>query len=187
MESHEVLKKALQKTSPKAVAADLGVSLSLVYRWTEKPNEGGSGSKNPLDRLLQIIELSDDTGIVEWLCREKGGSFVRDPDVSGHRIDHVLPATQEIIGQFSDLLTKISSAAIDHSVTKDEAVEIRQRWDKLKSFGEAFVRGCEDGNFRNMPRALVPPIADNMISRESPEAATAPDREQGKRRSKKPQ
>lgn len=156
MDSHEVLRQALRKTSPKAVAADLGVSLSLVYKWTEKPNDDGSGSRNPLDRLLQIIELSGDTGIVEWLCRQQGGTFVRDPDVSGHQIDHVLPATQEILGHFSDLLNKISNAAIDHSVTKDEAVDIRQRWDKLKSYTEAFVRGCEKGDFRNMPRPMVP-------------------------------
>lgn len=156
MESHDVLRKALQKTSPKAVAADLGVSLSLVYKWTEKPSADGSGSKNPLDRLQQIIQLSGDTGIVDWLCREQGGSFVRDPDVSGHQIDHVLPATQEILGQFADLLNMISHAAIDHSVTRDEAVDIRQRWDKLKSYTEAFVRGCENGDFKNMPRPLIP-------------------------------
>lgn len=154
MESHEVLRQALRKTSPKAVASDLGVSLSLVYKWTEKPGDDGLGSKNPLDRLLQIIRLSGDNGIVEWLCREQGGSFVRDPDVSAHKIDHVLPATQEILGQFSDLLNRISSAAVDHSVTEDESVDIRQRWDRLKSFAEAFVRGCENGDFKNMPRAL---------------------------------
>ena len=159
MESHDVLRQAFQKTSPKAVAADLGISLSLVYKWTEKNKDDGSGSKNPLERLLQIIHLSGDTGIVEWLCRQQGGSFVRDPDVSGHQIDHVLPATQEIIGQFSDLLNRISNAALDHSVTKDEAVDIRIRWDKLKSYAEAFVRGCENGDFRNMPRPLVPPAA----------------------------
>lgn len=157
MDSHNVLRQALQKTSPKAVAADLGVSLSLVYKWTEKPNDDGTGSKNPLDRLLQIIQLSGDTGIVEWLCREQSGSFVRDPDVSGQQIDHVMPATQEIISQFSDLLIKISNAAIDHSVTRDEAMDIRQRWDKLKSYTEAFVRGCENGDFKNMPRLLIPP------------------------------
>ncbi|MEN9975372.1 MAG: hypothetical protein RLZZ282_1378, partial [Verrucomicrobiota bacterium] len=37
MESHEVLRRALRKTTPKAVASDLGVSLSLVYKWAEKP------------------------------------------------------------------------------------------------------------------------------------------------------
>lgn len=155
MESHEVLRQALQKTSPKAVAADLGVSLSLVYKWAEKPNDTGS-SKNPLDRLLQIIELSGDHGIVEWLCRQQSGSFVKDPDVSGYQIDHVLPATREIIGQFSDLLNKISNAAEDHSVTKDEADRIRQCWDKLKSYAEAFVRSCESGDFKAMPRLQIP-------------------------------
>ncbi len=152
MESHEVLRRALQKTTPKAVAADLGVSLSLVYKWAEKPSEFGSGSKNPLDRLLQIIELSGDTGIVEWLCRQQSGHFVKDPVVSHEKIDHVLPATQEIIGQFSNLLTRISDAADDHSVTKDEADEIRQCWDKLKSYAEGFVRACENGDFKQMSR-----------------------------------
>ena len=152
MESHEVLRRALRKTTPKAVASDLGVSLSLVYKWAEKPTDDGSGSKNPLDRLLQIIELSGDTGIVEWLCREQGGHFVKNPDVTGHQIDHVLPATQEIIGQFSDLLARISDAADDHSVSPDEADAIRQCWDKLKSYAEAFVLACENGDFKTMSR-----------------------------------
>ena len=153
MESHEVLRRALRKTTPKAVASDLGVSLSLVYKWAEKPTDDGSGSNNPLDRLLQIIELSGDTGIVEWLCRQQGGHFVKDPDVNGHQIDHVLPATQEIIGQFSDLLEQITDAADDHSVTPEEADEIRQCWDKLKSYAEAFVRACEKGDFKVMRHA----------------------------------
>lgn len=152
MESHEVLKRALRKTSPKAVAADLGVSLSLVYKWAERPPEDAPGSRNPLDRLLQIIELSGDTGIVEWLCRQQSGHFVKDPEVSGNRLDHVLPATQEIIGRFSDLLATISDAAEDHSVCPVEAGEIRECWDKLKSCGEAFVRACEKGDFIAMPR-----------------------------------
>ena len=154
MESHEVLKRALRKTTPKAVAAELGVSLSLVYKWAEKPTEFGSGSRNPLDRLLQIMDLSGDTGIVEWLCRQQSGHFVKDPDVSGHRTNHVLPATQEIIGRFSDLLNEISAAADDLSVTNDESVEIRQAWDKLKSYAEGFVRSCENGDYKTMSRGI---------------------------------
>lgn len=152
MDSHEVLKRALRKTSPKAVAADLGVSLSLVYKWAEKPPDDSPGSRNPLDRVLQIIELSEDTGIVEWLCRKQGGHFVKDPEVDGEAIDHVLPATQEIIGRFSDLLAKISDAAEDHSVCPVEADEIRECWDKLKSCAEGFVRACENGDFLTMKR-----------------------------------
>jgi hypothetical protein len=59
----------------------------------------------------------------------------------------------------STVVNRISSAAVDHSVTEDESVDIRQRWDRLKSFAEAFVRGCENGDFKNMPRALIPPAA----------------------------
>ncbi len=149
METHEVLKRALRKTSPKAVAAELGISLSLVYKWAEKPSLDGSGSKNPLDRLLKMIELSGDTSIIEWICQQHDGHFVRNP-VDEHDIRHVLPATQEIICQFSDLLRQISDAAVDHSIQAHEAEEIRECWDKLKSYAEGFVRCCENGDFEQM-------------------------------------
>lgn len=147
MESHEVLRNAFAKTSPKAVAADLGISLSLVYKWAEKQSEDGSGSRNPLDRLLKIIELSGDPGIIEWLCQQNGGYFVRNPKSFCEKGYQVLPATNEIISQFSSLLHKISAAAIDHSITSKEAKEIRECWDKLKSYAEGFVRCCEEGDY----------------------------------------
>lgn len=152
MESHEVLKRALRKTTPKAVAADLGVSLSLVYKWTEKSADDGTGSRNPLDRLLQIIELSEDVGIIDWLCRRQGGHFVRDGELGEQKVDNVLPATQEIIGRFSKLLARISDAATDHSVTAQEADEIRECWDLLKNYAEAFVRACEKGDYNATKR-----------------------------------
>lgn len=148
MESHEVLQRALRKTTPKAVAAELGVSLSLVYKWAEKPGVDAGGSKNPLDRLLQIIELSGDPGIVDWLCRKQGGHFVSDPELGGERIEAILPATQQMIRHFSTLLDEVSQAAQDHTVTKEESKEIRLCWDKLKAHAEAFVRACENGEFR---------------------------------------
>lgn len=150
-----MLKRAMQKTTPKAIASELGVSLSLVYKWAEKPTDTGSGSRNPLDRLLQIIDISGDTGIVEWLCRQNGGHFVKDPDVSEHQHQHILPTTQQIIGQFSDLLNEISDAADDFSVSQEEAVAIRQVWDKLKSYAEGFVRACESGHYKSLTR--IPP------------------------------
>lgn len=155
MESHEVLRHAFTKTSPKAVASDLGVSLSLVYKWAEKQAEDGSGSRNPLDRLLKIIELSNDTTIVEWLCRKSGGYFVRNPESQRDQGYEVLPATNEIVGQFSSLLQRIASAAIDHSISADEAAEIRESWDKLKSYTEGFVACCEDGDFEQLEN--IPP------------------------------
>jgi hypothetical protein len=164
METHEVLKRALRKTSPKAVAAELGISLSLVYKWAERPTFDGSGSKNPLDRLLKIIELSGDTAIVEWMCQQHGGHFVRNPEANGHDIRHVLPATQEIICQFSDLLSQISDAAVDHSICSAEAAEIRECWDKLKSYAEGFVRCCELGHFEEMLQIPPPSCGPDRLT-----------------------
>lgn len=155
MESHEVLREAFEKTSPKAVAAELGLSLSLIYKWAERQAEDGSGSRNPLDRLLKVVEVTGDAGIVEWLCQRCGGYFVANP--AGIRSDYkVLPATHEIIRQFSVLLQEISMAAADDQITADEAEEIRGRWDKLKSFTEGFVACCEKGNFDELRRIPAP-------------------------------
>lgn len=156
MESHEVLRNAFAKTSPKAVASDLGISLSLVYKWAERQSEDGSGSRNPLDRLMKIIELSDDLRIVEWLCQQTGGYFVRNPKSSCQKGFQVLPATNEIVGQFSMLLQQISTAALDHSISKKEAKEIRECWDKLKSYAEGFVRCCEEGDYDQMMQIPKP-------------------------------
>jgi len=122
MESHEVLRRAFEQTSPKAVAAELGLSLSLIYKWAERQAEDGSGSRNPLDRLLKVVEVTNDPGIVEWLCQMCGGYFVANP--GGFRSDYeVLPATHAIIRQFSELLSEISKAAADNSITPDDAAK----------------------------------------------------------------
>jgi hypothetical protein len=158
MESHEVLRNAFAKTSPKAVASELGISLSLVYKWAEQQSEDGSGSRNPLDRLLKIIELSGDLRIVEWLCQQAGGYFVRNPPSSCEEGYQVLPATNEIVGQFSALLQQISTAALDHSINQAEAKEIRECWDKLKSYAEGFVRCCEEGDYDRMMQIPKPSV-----------------------------
>ena len=153
MESHEVLKRSFENPSPKAVAAELGVSLSLVYKWAQEQSDTGSGSRNPLDRLLEIMQLTGDSRIVEWLCHKCGGYFVRNPASNCEEGFKVLPATSEIVDQFSRLLRRISESALDHSITQDEALTIRESWDLLKSYAEGFVRCCEEGDFESIEKA----------------------------------
>ena len=153
MQSHEVLKEAFEKSSPKIIASELGVSLSLVYKWAQDQSDAGSGSRNPLDRLLEIIEHTQDTRIVEWLCAKAGGYFVKNPESQCQQGFEVLPATNEIVAQFSNLLHRISQAALDDSITGDEAEDIREQWDKLKCYGEGFVRCCEEGDFEKIHQA----------------------------------
>lgn len=150
MESYQILKEAFKRTSPKAVASELGVSLSLVYKWAQEQSETGSGSRNPLDRLLEIIRLTNEPRIIEWLCEKTDGYFVRNPPSSCEHGFQVLPATNEIVTQFAELLSQISRAALDNSISRDEAHEIRAQWDRLKCYGEGFVRCCEEGDFTHM-------------------------------------
>ena len=147
MESHKALKEAFESSSPKVIAAELGVSLSLVYKWSQQQSETGSGSRNPLDRVVELYKITNCKRILEYICEECDGYFVPNPAHQNKQDYKVLPATNEIVVQFSNLLARISSAALDNSIDNSEAEEIRQSWDKLKGYTEGFVRSCEDGDF----------------------------------------
>ena len=74
MQAHEVIREVLQKTLAKQIAAEMGRSLSLVYKWAEPPvDESGSGASSPLDRVGQRIRISGDPRIAQWACEESGG------------------------------------------------------------------------------------------------------------------
>lgn len=148
MESHQLLREVFQKTNLKEAAAQLGLSLSMLYKWSEPPGEGaGSGSSNPLDRVDKLVQLSGDTRPVQWLCEKSGGFFIRNPKKTHSHSHFLIPATNEIIQEFADLLEVVANAAADSHITKTEAHAIRARWEELKSVTEGFVRCCEEGNF----------------------------------------
>lgn len=157
MESHEVLKRAFDQSpaGPKEIASAMGVSLSLVYKWAQPNTDTGSGSRNPLDRVSELMELTRDPALVEWLCEQSGGYYVRNPKSSCEKGYEVVPATHEIVQQFAGLLAVISQAAIDNTITPDESAEIRRVWDRLKAYCEGFVRCCEEGDFEQIKSDLA--------------------------------
>ncbi len=147
MQSHELLREVFQKTSAKQVAADLGLSLSMIYKWAE-PDEGdGSGSVNPLDRVEALIRSTNDPRLVQWICQRAGGFFIVNPKSLKPHPDYLIPATNEILQEFADLLAVIAVAAADNQITPPEAMKIRARWEELKTVTETFVACCEEGNF----------------------------------------
>lgn len=156
MESHEVIRKAFKQRGPKEIAAEMGFSLSLLYKWAQPSTELGSGSRNPLDRVNQLRELTRDTGLIEWLCQQAGGYFVRNPKSFCKEGFEVVPATNEIVQQFAGLLSTISKAVVDNSITDNEAEEIREVWEQLKGYTEGFVRCCEEGDFEHVPKPEDP-------------------------------
>ncbi len=151
MHSYEVMREVLKKTSAKQIAADMNLSLSLVYKWAESA-EDGSGASSPLERVGQILRITGDVRVAQWVAEQADGFYIRNP----HNLPathSLMPATNDIVQEFADMLATIAHAAADNTISKDEAKTIRRRWEDLKSVTEGFVRAAESGSFG----AVLPP------------------------------
>ncbi|MFO0838757.1 MAG: phage regulatory CII family protein [Phycisphaerae bacterium] len=153
MKSWEVLRDAADKVGVKALAARLNLSTALVYKWCqEAPQDdpGASGARNPLDRLREIYELTQDEELIRWICMVADGSFVPNPHVEpGEHEEQLLSTTQRVVEEFGNMLTTVSrSIENDGQITDDEADRIRRSWERLKSQAERFVIAAERGLYR---------------------------------------
>lgn len=151
MESHELLREVFEKKSAKEVSGDLQLSTSMIYKWAQPAaNEGGI--ENPLDRIEALIQSTGDQRIVQWICQRAGGFFILNPRQLPHP-HYLIPAANQIVQEFADLLQVIANAAADNQITPTEAKKIRARWEDLKSVTEGFVASCENGNFDSLRKA----------------------------------
>jgi hypothetical protein len=154
MQSHELLKEVLKKTSAKQIAADMSLSLSLIYKWAEAPEEAsGPGANNPLDRIEQLLRITGDRRIAQWVCERAGGFFISNPSVAPQN-QTLIPATNSIIQEFADMLQVIATAAADQTITGAEAKSIRARWEELKTVTEGFVQAAEQGRFGELKNEI---------------------------------
>jgi hypothetical protein len=85
--------------------------------------------------------------LAQWVCERAGGFFIRNPKAQWPHPLHLIPATNQIVQEFADLLSVIATAAGDNNISRKEAGSIRLRWEELKSVTEGFVHCCEQGNF----------------------------------------
>lgn len=157
MQSHEILREVFQKCSAKQVAAELELSLSTIYKWAEPDDGTGSGTANPLDRIEALIKCTNDPRVVQWICQRAGGYFIPNPKTRKPHSSHLIPATNEIVQEFADLLAVIAIAAGDNQITRQESAAIRDRWEELKTVTEEFVACCEEGNFSALKDKLPNP------------------------------
>jgi hypothetical protein len=154
MKSYDIIREAVEEQGVKAVAAALKVSPALVYKWCEPPAEHAdpdqSGAKNPLDRVRELYGKTRDIRLIRWLCNEAGGFFVTNPVPQNHksRDESIFNETKTMVGEFSELLHAVTqSVEGDSKIDREEADEIRQKWEDLKACVEHFVIGCERGHF----------------------------------------
>jgi len=147
MQAHEIMRDVLRQTPAKQLAAQMELSLSLIYKWAEPPqNDSGSGASSPLNRVGQLIRFSEDPRIAQWVCEQSGGFFISNPK-AGKTASQLIPITNAIVQEFADMLATIAKAAGDNIISPEEARDIRRRWEELKSVTEGFVRSAENGDF----------------------------------------
>lgn len=158
MKSHEVIREAVDGPGVKAVAAGLKVSAALVYKWCEpaasESDSEQSGTKNPLDRVSELVAQTGDARLVRWVCNEAGGFFVANPQPPVGSMDqNIYRQTRTLVRDFSELLDSVTeSVDDDQQVDLKEADAIRQRWEDLKAGVEHFVILCEKGHFLKRPK-----------------------------------
>lgn len=149
--SHEILKKAITPCGAKAVAAEMGLSQSMIYKWCQPSGEPDcSGADNPLDRLLEVCRLTGDDSMIDWLCSQTGSFRVKNPPAkpSSNIGQSVLQNTQVILKEFAEMLEAVTeSYANGQRIDLEESKRIRKEWDELKSLAEQFVCACEQGTF----------------------------------------
>jgi len=92
MHSHDLLREVFKDGNPKQIAEDLGLSLSMIYKWAEPVGETGSGTTNPLDRVHALIESTQDDRIPQWISEKGGGFFIRNPETTHPHPDYLIPA-----------------------------------------------------------------------------------------------
>ncbi len=151
-ESYEVLRSAIERVGAKKVAANLGLSMSLIYKWCQKPPDDedfmASGAANPLDRLRLIYELTGDEAVIDWMCGCAGGYLVKDLPHKDAGEAQMFFQIQCLIKEFSEALDAISKSYENgHRITIEESKRIRKEWNDLKRIGESFVRACESGEY----------------------------------------
>ena len=148
MKSHILLRKILKTPSAKEIARAMNLSVSTIYKWTEC-RARSSGIRTPLDRVVLLHRVTGDKSVINWICSEADGYFIKNPKTEPKN-DQLVPATTRVVSQFAELLGVVAHAAGDNRITKKESEQIRQTWETLKSTTEGFVCRCEEGNFRKL-------------------------------------
>ncbi|MGB2984633.1 MAG: helix-turn-helix domain-containing protein [Phycisphaerae bacterium] len=153
MRSDEVLRRAADTVGVKALAAELRLSSALIYKWCQEwdpddPDAGGA--RNPLDRVADIVRITGDREVVNWLCHEAGGFLVPNPSEPPSNVStELLVNTQRLVKEFSQLLLTVTkSIEDDGKIEPAEADRIRNAWELFKTTVEAFTVACERGAFR---------------------------------------
>ena len=145
MESHEILRAAFKRVGCKNVAAEMNLSLSLIHQWS-RGNGGKSAAANPLDRVAQLLEVTADRRLADWICAQQNGFFVENPPVKSAPAE--LPSAG--LAALKDL-SQIQTALLEmleRPGPPARVEKLRGLWEVSKSNMERMVRALENKKVR---------------------------------------
>lgn len=145
---HQETLRAIEEAGGiKKVAAELGKSPSLLYKWCQESEQ--SGAPGPFERFIEFFEICPDKRMLEIICNMAGGYFcLNEAEEEVGSDEEYLSRTQSIVQEFSSLLEAMSSSyANDCMIDESEAKKIEREWIKLKSIGEQFINACKNGKY----------------------------------------
>ena len=177
MKSHEVVRKACKRMGCKQVAADMKVSTSLVQKWGRPRADGRSEEWNPLDRADLLYRVTEDIGLVKWLCAQAGGFFVANPVVAPlatkakmEKLD-LTQAEAVVLRDEAELLSSLVELVAEKELSPAKVSRLRAVWERCKADVEGLVMRCERGALRL--GTVLWPIVWWAVSGDWPEAELA--------------
>jgi len=81
MKANVVLRKFFKKHGTKKLAATLGLSAPFLYKWCQPDGGKATGGWNPLARVAALTAATGDGMLLDHLCTEAGGRFVRPAEL----------------------------------------------------------------------------------------------------------
>jgi len=77
MKANAVLQQFFKKHGVKSLAQTLGLSEPFLYKWCQPDDGKAERGWNPVARIAALTAATGDPALVEYICRQAGGTFVR--------------------------------------------------------------------------------------------------------------
>ena len=158
MSSKELLHEVLRRNCVRNIAAETGLTSSMIYKWME---EGESHRANPLERSAALMRATADDRVIQWLCAQRDGFFVRNPVVAASRAANASLAKLDLTQAEHTIQRNIGElelALVDALEKPDSWSRVEKLgacWEVLKSSGERLVRTLKHGEFRRQLMAWL--------------------------------
>jgi hypothetical protein len=142
----EIVKELIEQNpngkSPKQIAAFLGVSIALVYKWAQDPE--ASGSPISLGHAMRLSLYTGDHRLINYFAEELGGVFIPlNPKKTN--IKDCTKALLKLIKEFGELASDSSAALSDGKLTGREKLRIHKGAHELVQLALMFDEVIHNG------------------------------------------